>query len=284
MSRQELSDLLARFRRQMLAARLLRWALGAVLLGGLIACYPVDQTTRCWILAALAVLCGLWIALALRGLKALKRTRTGAALLAAGRIDEGWAVLAQVLKGFTPLHSPKILACHQLAIAAHLTRRYPEAVAICRELLTQRLGEVSSVATATRLILADCLLGLDDAQAAGPVVEALDRADLSLADRLAFLPIELHYHLVTGREAQAVRSLPEKVRLAELLDSSAAALVHALLAEGCRRMNLTCQRDFLLRRAMLLADVEPILARHRPLLEGLDVESVRQAEPEPGNP
>ena len=120
MTRQGLSDLLARFRRQMLAARLLRWALGAVLLGGFIACYQADHTTRYWILAVLAVVCGLWIALALRGLKALKRARIGTALLAAGRIDEGCTVLAQALKGFTPLHGPKILACHQLAIAAHL--------------------------------------------------------------------------------------------------------------------------------------------------------------------
>ncbi|MHC4067401.1 MAG: hypothetical protein ACYSUI_23255 [Planctomycetota bacterium] len=264
-----LSEFLAHFRRQMRAANLLRLVLGAGLLAGLVVFYRADHATRRWILVALAAVAGLWIALALRGLQAVKRTRIGAALLAAGRVEEGCQVLGEALSRFTPLRSAKILACHQLAVAAHLAHCYREAVAICRELLAYRLGAMRNLAAPTRLILADSLLLLDDVQAADPVIEALESVELSLADQLTFLPVELRFQLAVGRHAQVVNSLPEKVGLADLLDSTSACLVHTLLAEGCRRMHLASQQAYLLRRAALLADVEPIVARHGRVLSGL---------------
>lgn len=279
-----LPNLPGRFRRQMWSACLLRGALGAALLLGLVALYQVDPATRRWILAGMFAVAGLWLALSLRGLGAVKRARRGAALVAAGRLDEACEVLAGALSRLTPLRSAKILACHQLAIAAHLTRRYRDAVAISRELLAHRLGAASGVATATRLILADSLLGLDDVRAAAPVVQALDRQDLSLAEQMVFLPVALRCQLTAGRHDEAVQALAEKVRVAELMDSPVASLVHALLAEACRRTGLPRQQDYLLRRAALLADVEPIVARHRGILGSLPIESLSPTTLQPRNP
>ncbi len=89
--------------------------------------------------------------------------------------------------------------------------------------------------------------------------------ELSLVERLALLPIQLRYELEAGHVDSGVRGLSEKVRLAELLEAPKAALVHALLAEACRRRNRDADRDYLARRASLYHDLEP-LARVHPVI------------------
>jgi len=278
-----LTQLLARFRRQMLVARILRALLGGSILGGIVAVALVDDAARRWVVLAMIAVAALWTFLALRGLRAIRRAQAGSSLLAAGRIDEACQLLADALGGLTPLHGAEILACHQLARAARAAHRYKEGAAICRVLLAQPARTFRSIAAATRLILADCLLGLDDLQAAATVIDAVDQDQLSLADRLTLLPVELRYQLAVEHDAEVVQALPEKVRLAELLDGPEACLAHALLAEGCRRMNLTRQKDFLMRRASLLADLDQVLAGHHQILSGLGIDSTAQSPPQTGN-
>jgi hypothetical protein len=258
-------------RRQMRAAAALRLTAGAVLLAGLVACGLVGSPTRRWIVVGLVLLAAVWILLSFRGVLLLRRARHGAALLAAGRVEQAQRDLVDVLGRFTLLRSVKIMAGHQLAVATHAGGRYAEAIAICREVLRHRLRGARSAATGLRLILADSLLMLDQIEAAGPVMQAMDAYDLSLADRMTLLPIKLRYQLSAGRDAEAAGSLPDKVRLAELLDSSSAALAHALLAEACRRAHLPQQQHYLLQRAELLADLGPIVGRYPQLLGDLGI-------------
>ena len=278
MTRDPQEDVPARFRRQMRTADLLRGCLALALGGGLIAYCFAAPGTRGYVAAALLVVSGTWIVLLLRTIGQLRRARTSSALLKEGRIEEAHQELLGALDSLSPLRSIKILACHYLAVAAHLGRRYGETAAICRELLAHPLGAMANLGTATRLILVDSLLMLDEFDAAAPVIQQIGASPLSLTDRLTFLPIELRYQLATDQAAQAVESLPSKARLAELLDSSAAALTHALLAEACMRMKLTPQHEYLLRRAALLADLQPIVTRYRPILQNLNVEA---AGPDP---
>jgi hypothetical protein len=224
-----------------------------------------------WIGGSLAAVALIWTMLVVRAVGQVRRARRSSLLLQQGRIEEARQVLLSVLNCLTPLRSITVLACHYLAVASHLSRQYIEAAAICRELLTHRLGPTKSVATATRFILADSLLMLGEVDEAVPVVQAIDTGKLSLNDRLTFLPIELHCQLAADQGASAADSLPDKVRLAELLEPPTAALTHAFLAEACRRTNRCRQRDFLLRRAELLADLEPLVSRYRPVLGHLDV-------------
>lgn len=284
MTEERVNEVASRFRWQMRAAAVVRLGVALSLLAGLLASSQVGPAQQRWILAGMAALVGAWVILGLRGVVLLKRARHSAAQLSAGRLDEARENLLDVLGRFTLLRSVKILAGHQLAVAAHLGRRYREAIVICSELLRHRLGGTRSVATDLRLILADSLLMLDEIGAVGPVMQAIDDEHLSLADRLTLLPIELRYQLTAGREAEAVRSLPTRVRLAELLDPSSAAQAHALLAEACRRANLTPQQDYLLQRAALLADLEPIVARFPRILGDLGIEAVTTAEIETREP
>ena len=274
MTRDPQEDIPARFRRQMRTADLLRWCLAVALAGGLIAYCFAAPGRQGYVAAALLVVGGVWIVLLLRTVGQLRRARNSSALLKEGRIDEARQGLLLALDSLSPLRSIKILTCHYLAVAAHLRRRYGETAAICRELLAHPLGPMSNIGTATRLILVDSLLMLDEFDVAAPVVQRIGATRLSLTDRLTFLPIELRYQLATDQAARAVESLPGKVRLAELLDSSGAALTHALLAEACRQMKLTAQQDYLLRRAALLADLQPMVTRYGRILQNLNVETV----------
>lgn len=277
----EARECLARFRRQMRAAAAMRWVFLVAMTAGLASFYFVGDAAQTWVLGAMALLAGTWIALGVRGARLAREARLGAMLLEAGEIDAAQQHFLTALTGLTPLRSVKLLACHQLAVTAHVSRAHRGAAVLCRGLLAHRLGSMKSVATATRLILADSLLTLDDVVAAGDVVKTLSRTNLSLADQMTFLPIELRYQLSAGKSADAVESLPDKVRLAELLDSPAASLSHALLAEACRRNDLATEKRYLLRRAALLGDIDALLEKHRPLLGQLGAPPTSIDTPDP---
>jgi hypothetical protein len=85
---------------------------------------------------------------------------------------------------------------------------------------------------------------------------------LSLSDRMKLLPVQLRYELAADHSSASVNALAEKVRVAELLDSSQAALVHAMLAEACRRESMPDQQAFLLKRARLYHDLEPLAEQY----------------------
>jgi hypothetical protein len=267
-----------RFRRQMQAAGLLRWCLMVALVVAIVAYCLTERLAQVWIAGGLALLVAVWTVLVVRAVGQVRRARRSSLLLQEGRVEEARRGLLGVLNSLTPLRSITVLACHYLAVASHLSRKYAEAAAICRELLAHRLGPTKSVGTATRFILADSLLMLGEVDEALPVVQAIDTGNLSLNDRLTFLPIELHCQLAADQGTTAAQALPEKVRLAELLEPPTAALTHAFLAEACRRTNQGRQRDFLLRRAALLADLEPLVSRYQPVLGHLDIKAA-QSEP-----
>jgi len=79
---------------------------------------------------------------------------------------------------------------------------------------------------------------------------------------MKLLPIQLRYELAADYPAAAAQSLPEKLQIAELLDSPRAALVHALLAEACRRNHMPAQQAFLAERAWLYHDLDQLAPRY----------------------
>lgn len=267
------ASIVQRFHRQMRLSQFLRGCLVVALITVLVVFYRGDQATQAWTLSGLGAMAALWIGLSWRTIKQVRVTRAGSTLLAQGRLDEARQTLLGVLEGPSPLRSGKILACHYLAVSAHLANAYREAAGICRALLSYRLGSMKSIATATRLVLADSLLMLNDPEGAGPVVQAIQRSSLSLTERMTLLPIELRYQLAADRSDQAVDDLAEKVKVAELLDSTTAALTHVLLAEACRRMDMLDQHRYFLRRAKLLADLGPIVEKYHSVLNRVDPES-----------
>jgi hypothetical protein len=132
-------------------------------------------------------------------------------------------------------------------------------------------------------MLADSLLMLDRAQEAYEALRPVYDQPLSLAERMKLLPVQLRYELAADHSASAVRDLREKARIAELLEPQRAGLVHALLAEACRREGLEPQRDFLARRAAIYTDVPELMRKYPPLARFAEPVVPGEIEPSPGS-
>jgi len=210
----------------------------------------------------LAVGLGVWVLAGLHALRIVRCVRLGTVLMGLGQLDNAEIWLRRAVGQFTFSVRGKCLAGQQLASLMFTRGSYDATIDLCRELLRRRPGGTGRQALNARLLLADALLLRDRPVEAREVLGPVDGRRLSLVERMKLLPIRLRCQLAAGDAASAARELPEQVRLAELLDSAGAALVHALLAEACRRLGRDVEAAFLRRRAALYHDLEPLLERY----------------------
>lgn len=263
MSFAELDNLLRRFRRRINQIAVIRVL--AILAVALLAAWstwePAQLDRRVAALLVGVVLLG-WIVLALVSFHLARMLQMARILLGTGQTDNARVWLGRVMTGWSLSSRIQLVACQHLASSFSAKDGHEEVVSICHELLRHRLGRLKSVVVNTRLMLADSLLMLDRVGEAYEALKPLSDLPLSLADRMKMLPIQLRYELRAGQPALAAESLPEKVRIAELLESPQAALVHAMLAKACRRQGMHAQAEFLIRRARLYADLAPLAQRY----------------------
>ena len=261
-----LDHLLGRFRRDLRLLQILRWGYFV----GLLVVIVVAQLIRGpWanplVMGTLLAFAALWFALAAWSTRRAQAVQLGSALVAAGELETASSILIDAMATFTMIPSVKLTACQQLATVAQRQGDHQATVRLGRALLRQPLRRARWLSTQCRLVVADSLLTLNESAQAYDVFRPVYDVPLSLADRLALLPIQLRYELETGHAESAVRALGEKVRLAELLDAPKAALVHALLAEACHRQNQSDQCGYLAERAALYHDPE-LIARSYPIV------------------
>jgi len=259
----DLDNLLRRFHRRVNHIGVIRTlgVLAVVLLAVWSTWEPAQFDRRMAALLIGGVLLG-WIVLALVTVHLARMLQMARILLGTGQTDNARVWLGRVMTGMSLSSRIQLVACQHLASSFYSKDAHHEVVLICRELLRHRLGRLKNVAVNARLMLADSLLMLDRLAEAYEAIRPVYDLPLSLADRMKLLPIQLRYELRSGQPALAVESLPEKVRIAELLESPQAALVHAMLAKACRRRAMPAQSVFLLRRARLYADLEPLARRY----------------------
>lgn len=212
----------------------------------------------------------LWAAFLVRSVRLMREIQAGNMLVALGRMEDAEARLGRILGRFSFSERGQLMLLQQLAGLLFIRERFHDVVAICRELLRHRLGRARGLGFATRVMLADSLLQLNRVEEAYAAIRPVYDAPLTLAERMKLLPVQLRYELAAGHAAAAAQGLPQKVQVAELLDSQGAALVHALLAEACRRQSMRAQEAFLAERARLYHDLEPLAEKHpviRPVCE-----------------
>jgi hypothetical protein len=258
-----LDTLLRTFRRHLAAIRIVRATFLLLLVGGMMWAMSLPQPAGRRAMFAV-VLGGLiaWIALLLNTMRHAREVQTSGILISTGQLDRGEQWLRRMITRFSFSVHAKILACQQLAALCFQRHQYDDVVQICRELLRHRLGRQGSLWMNTRLMLADTLLLLDRVGEAYESLRPIYNVPLPLSARMKLLPIQLRYELAADHAGSAVQDLSEKVQIAELLDSQFAALVHALLAEACRRQNMPAQSDFLKRRARLYHDLDSVVGRY----------------------
>lgn len=263
MKSEALENILRNFRRQMFMVHALRLAIVVVLSAVIIwTAYLPEQEGKRVLFLTVAVSVLTWVLLIIGSARTVREVQAGSVLLGMGQLDDAEVWLRKALANFSLSVKGKLIAGQQLAALFMKRQAHEEVVTICRVLLAQRLKHLRGVWINTRIMLADSLLYLDRVHEAYEAMRPVYDVSLSLADRIKLLPVQLRYELAAGHADFTVRSLKEKIQIAELLDSAGAALVHALLAEACRRRAMTAQSNFLIERARLYHDLDKLVEQY----------------------
>ncbi len=201
-----------------------------------------------------------WITLMFFSIRQARVSNQASAFIASGRLDLAEERLRGAIQHFSLFRNGLLLACHNLAVVAHGRQCYPAAAELCEGVLSLHKGLHKGIGRTCRILLADCRLFLGDTASALRAIEpiSLDDPVLNLSEQLLFLPIELRCRIARADYAGATANLSWKLRRAELLDSPKAALVHALLAEACRRTGQPETAAFLQGRAELYHDLDDL--------------------------
>jgi tetratricopeptide (TPR) repeat protein len=258
-----IDELLRAFRRNLRISMILRVVVGCFFVAISLWALTLPASTGRPVLGMLLVgMLILWAALMVRSVRLAREIQTGNVLIAYGRLDDAEARLERMLGRFSLSERAQSMLFQQLAWLLFRRERFAEVVEICRELLRHRVGRIQGLGFHIRLMLADSLLLLGQVEEAYAAFRPVYDAPLTLAERMKLLPVQLRYELAAGHAGAAASGLAEKVRVAELLESPRAALVHALLAEACRRESMPAQQAFLAERARLYHDLEPLAEKY----------------------
>lgn len=212
--------------------------------------------------AVLIVIAALWLALSIRSARNSRLIGISPLLIAAGDYDAAEKQIEQSLTRFSLFRTVKLLSLHHLAMLRHAQRRYDEAVSLCRALLRQRLGKLTSVSRQAHLIFADSLLKIGDVQGAGLAIQSLQGQSLNLPETLNMLQVEVSYQASINAWDRIISGLETKIQLAELLPTLPAARVQALLALAAHHQNHPDWAQWLASRAQLLAEPSELTSMH----------------------
>lgn len=256
----KLDNLLRDFRRNHLLIRLGRTVMTALFTAAIFwMLYPPLHQHAPSLLYIALIMLAFFLCFGYVSAKLTRALHAGSVLLATGQLDDAEHWLRQAATGFSLSARLQLAAGQSLATVYFQRDRHDWVIALCRELLDHRLlRSLSHVWVATRLMLADSLLALDRVGEAYEALRPVYDATLSLTDRLKLLPLQLRYELAAEHPESAVDAMGEKIQLAEILDARRAALVHALLAEACRRREMAREQAYLTERARLYHDLEPL--------------------------
>jgi hypothetical protein len=257
---------ISRIRRDLTLSALLRYTL----LAGALACLLVGPIINVGMLSGLVltIIGVIWVTLSFRSAKSSQMTQASSSLIAAGQWDRAEQQIEQSLRSFSLFRTNKLMSLHHLALLRHAQNRYPETAVLCRALLGQRLGSLTSLSKSSRLILADALLEMGDVRGAYDAFMALHSERLALGEAVQLLATEMDYSSRVGAWDYMLSAVMTKVQLAELMPTNGSAIVQALLALAAKKMDRVDLSDWLKRRAALLADPEDLM-REKPVLKEL---------------
>ncbi|MEE8384979.1 MAG: hypothetical protein V3S01_03600 [Dehalococcoidia bacterium] len=262
MTSTEAKSLVRSLRRQFFLASVWRILVLAVValgfLGSVVQTEADGQSEALWYAALIAA--GLWMLLTMISVRQVKAANQASIYISSGRLDLAEAQLKSAMHQFSLYRMGKLLVCHNLAVVAHGQKNYQAAAELCDGVISLCGGISRSVGRLCRMLLADCRLFLGDSVSADRALAPLSLQDpaMSLSEQLMLLPIELRCRIARGDFEGAAERLSWKVRLAELLDSPKAGLVHALLARVCGEVGKREAAVFLRGRAKLYHDLDEL--------------------------
>ncbi len=253
--------IITRVRRDITLSAMLK----ALIIGIAVATFVMRGAIGSSHLLVLALLGVAWVVLSYRSAMGSRLVVDSQSLIAAGRYEAAEEQIEQVLGAFSLFRTSKLLGLHQLAVLRHAQQRWADAALLCRALLGRRLGSIKGVSKQCRLMLADAMLELGDANAAHEALAGLYQQRLTLGEAINLVAVQADFHGRAGNWAELAAGIDAKVQLAELMPSQQAARTQALLALAAKKTGRDDWASWLTRRAELLADVQKLCAR-RPML------------------
>ncbi|HEY8667157.1 MAG TPA: hypothetical protein VIL86_10845, partial [Tepidisphaeraceae bacterium] len=252
-----------RFRRDLTLGGLLKLLLLAGAMGCLLAgpfLGPARNSTT-----LLFAIGGLWLFLSYTSMRSSRLAADSPSLIASGQYEAAEQRIERALGTFSIFRTVKLVSLHHLALLRHAQRRWQESALLSRVLLSQRLGTLQGLAKPSRLILADSLLEMGDAQGAHEAIARLYEQRLTLGEALNLTLIQLDYQSRIGAWEQMLSAVMTKVQLAELMPTNSAARAQAFLALAARKSGNIALFDWLRKRVELLVNVQELCSA-RPIL------------------
>lgn len=240
-------------------------ALNVVLGISVVAAFVTGMGSGIGAAVVLTIIGAVWLGLSYQSIKGSRLAAGSGSLIAAGELDQAEHQIEQALRSFSLFRSAKLMSLHHLAVLRHAQKRWEDAAQLSRALLRQRLGPLRGLGRQSRLILADSLLQIGDLPAAQESIGALYSQRLTLAEALNLLGVQLDYQARIHAWDAMLAGVATKVQLAELMQSSTAARVQALLALAAKKSDKTELAEWLRRRVELLVDFTD-LTKARPEL------------------
>ena len=260
-----------RIRRDLTLGTALKIALGLAVLS----CFAVGPDNL-RIVALLAV-GSLWFWLSATSARTSRAAARSPSLIAAGQFEEAERSIEQTVRTFSLFRAVKLQALHNLALLRHAQQRWPDSAALCRALLGQRLGGLQPLTKATRLLLADALLEMNDLGGSFEALASLYHERLSLMESLNLLLIQLDYLARIGAWEPMLQNVMTRVQLAELMPPGSSARAQACLALAATHAGRRELADWLRARVELLTDVQKLVVE-RPALKALWSEEQKSAK------
>jgi len=201
---------------------------------------------------------GSWMVLSILGYRQIKTANQAAIYISTGRLDLAETQLRDAVLAFNMHPRGKLMACHNLAVVAHNQKNFMAAAELCRAIIQLSGRSLTEMVNLCRILLADCLLEIQQVEAADAAIRPLrvETRSLPLDQKLLLLPIQLRCDTARGEFQSVIDDLPSKMRHAEMLDAPKAGLCHALLSKACEKLNRGSEAAFLRERAELYHDID----------------------------
>jgi len=178
------------------------------------------------------------------------------------------STIAQGMRRFTMYRTVRVMLYHQLAVLRHTRDEHDETVAICQALLSlPNLGLSGSLRTRLLLLLGDSALHRGDRFTAWHALNDLAGRRLELIESMQMLTVQTRYELACAYHEQALRALPKKVAIAELLPPHASAEMHRMLARAAEQAGRANTAVWLSERADLLMPADHDHDTRRPIVD-----------------
>ena len=254
---------ISRVRRDLTLSILLKAALSCAAL----VCFFMPGPDNARFLALLGI-GSFWFWLNLNSARSSRMAAQSPSLIASGQFEEAERNIEQSVLTFSLIRVVKLQTLHHLAMLRHAQRRWKESAMLAQALLGQRLGALQPLSKSTRLLLADSLLEMNDLRGTYNTLASLCQEQLSLAETLNLLAIQMDYSARAGGWDSMLLKIMDKVQLAELMPARISGRTQAFLALAAKKMKRGDLASWLSGRAELLADRETLVGE-RPLLAEL---------------